>query len=271
MFHIFRNTPLGRENLLQSAYFCEQVGDLTLTVYIPDHTQCAMYSNGAVVTISLDASYTRHGETAVQHVEEILCDRRFDHNYFVPTSFTANDFPDIPSDWAVMACPRTIASHVSRIGLDHIGPKVRSIVKHSPFPVFIPSASFIPWKRICAFCGSTELGMNVIWQSHRLSAQTGAPLIMCTQGDDTSRADYEEKARLDSLSPDSTQVQVDWVTFDPGSLEENLYAVPGDSLVVVGAAGETLMRGLVFGSDLETIQKTLPNPLLVVGPKAKLV
>jgi len=25
LFHIFRNTPLGRETLLQSAHFCRQV------------------------------------------------------------------------------------------------------------------------------------------------------------------------------------------------------------------------------------------------------
>ncbi|MCP4108404.1 MAG: universal stress protein, partial [Desulfobacteraceae bacterium] len=34
LFHIFRNTPLGRETLLQSIYFCNKVG-ASLTVYIP--------------------------------------------------------------------------------------------------------------------------------------------------------------------------------------------------------------------------------------------
>jgi len=34
---------------------------------------------------------------------------------------------------------------------------------------------------------------------------------------------------------------------------------------VVGAAGDSLMRELVFGSKIEMIQRTLPNPILVVG------
>ena len=57
--------------------------------------------------------------------------------------------------------------------------------------------------------------------------------------------------------------------FDQGSFEENLYAVPHDSLVVVGAAGHRLMKELVFGSKLEIIQATLPNPLVVVGPNCR--
>ena len=33
LFHIFRNTPLGRETLLQSIYFCQKMGVLP-TIYI---------------------------------------------------------------------------------------------------------------------------------------------------------------------------------------------------------------------------------------------
>ena len=55
----------------------------------------------------------------------------------------------------------------------------------------------------------------------------------------------------------------------PESLEENLYEVPSDSLVVVGAAGSSAVRDLLFGSTLELIQKTLPNPLVVVGSEAR--
>ncbi len=37
MLHIFRNSPTGRENLMQSAYFCKQQFGLSLAVYIPIH------------------------------------------------------------------------------------------------------------------------------------------------------------------------------------------------------------------------------------------
>ena len=35
LFHVYRNTPLGRETLMQSIYFCKTL-DLELIVYIPD-------------------------------------------------------------------------------------------------------------------------------------------------------------------------------------------------------------------------------------------
>jgi nucleotide-binding universal stress UspA family protein len=59
---------------------------------------------------------------------------------------------------------------------------------------------------------------------------------------------------------------MNWHFFEDGRLEENLYAIPHDSLVVLGAFGHGLIRDLVFGSKMEKIQSTLPNNLLVVGP-----
>ncbi|MFQ5590949.1 MAG: hypothetical protein ACE5HE_07295 [Phycisphaerae bacterium] len=62
---------------------------------------------------------------------------------------------------------------------------------------------------------------------------------------------------------------VAWRLYDSGELTENLYDVPHNSLVVLGAAGHNIIKELVFGSKLEAIQSTLPNPLVVVGPKCK--
>ena len=175
--------------------------------------------------------------------------------------------PGYAARQSVMVCPRVIGKSVSRIGPGHIGPKVRSIVKHASFPVFIPCACVKPWKRVCAFFGGSDLGVNVNRQSLRLSEQAGAPMTMYTQANGISRADLEKKLRTAGLELGLKQANVDWVFLEAGSLEENLYAVPSDGLVVVGAAGESLMRELVLGSKLETIQKTLPNPLLVAARK----
>lgn len=271
MFHIFRNSPLGRENLLQSAYFCQRVGGLTLTVFIPDYTQCVMYCSDAIVTVELDASYTRSRETAVKHADKILYDMKLDYSFFIPATFTANELPDIPNDWSVMTCPRTISRNVSRIGLGHIGSKVRSLVKHVSFPVFIPCACFKPWKRVCALCGDSELNANVIRQSLRLSEKAGVPMTLCAQTRGNSRTYIEDKIRRAGLEPDLERANVEWGFCEAPSLEEYLYAVPSDSLVVVVGAGESLMREVILGSQLETVQKALPNPLLVVGPHARLL
>jgi hypothetical protein len=271
MFHIFRNSPLGRENLLQSAYFCQRVGGLTLTVFIPDYTQCVMYCSDAIVTVELDASYTLSRETAVKHADKILHDMKLDYSFFIPASFTANELPDIPSDWSVMACPRVISRNVSRIGLGRIGSKVRSLVRHVSFPVFIPCACFKPWKRVCTLCGDSDLGANVVRQSLRLSEKAGVPMTLCTQKRRNSRNDIEAKIRRAGLESDLERANVEWRFCEEESLEESLYAVPSDSLVVVVGAGETLMREVILGSQLETVQKALPNPLLVVGPQARLL
>ena len=66
MFHVFRNSPLGRENLLQSIYFCEQVGNLELNIYLPVQKQALMYFERTSVTLDLDSSYTRFPSTAAQ-------------------------------------------------------------------------------------------------------------------------------------------------------------------------------------------------------------
>ena len=56
LLHIFRNTPFGRETLLQSANFCRQL-DVTLVIYIPEYTKFLMYFDNDVVQIDLDHSY----------------------------------------------------------------------------------------------------------------------------------------------------------------------------------------------------------------------
>lgn len=271
MFHIFRNSPLGRENLLQSAYFCQRVSGLPLTVFIPDYTQCVMYCSNAIVTVELDASYTRCRDTAVKHADKILYDMKLDYSFFIPATFTANELPDIPNNWSVMACPSTISRNMSRIGPGHIGSKVRSLVKHVSFPVFIPCACFKPWKRVCALWGDSNLSLDVVRQSLRLSEKAGVPMTLCMQTGRTSRADVEDKIRRAGLESDLERANVEWDFSEAASLEENLYAVPSDSLVVVAGAGESLMREMIRGSQLETVQKALPNPVLVVGPHARLL
>jgi nucleotide-binding universal stress UspA family protein len=60
---------------------------------------------------------------------------------------------------------------------------------------------------------------------------------------------------------------VKWHFFDRGTLDDNLYAIPHDALIVLGAFGHGLVRDLVFGSKMEKIQSVMPNNLLIVGPK----
>ena len=59
----------------------------------------------------------------------------------------------------------------------------------------------------------------------------------------------------------------DWQFFEKGRFEDNLYEVPHDALVVLGAYGHGLIKDFVFGNKMERIQSTISNNLLIAGPK----
>ena len=269
LLHIFRNSPMGRENLMQSAAFCEAQFGLSLAIYIPTTTQFIMNFEHHSVPVDLDGSYTRYPETAQQHMLDVLAGFNVRYTPFVPDEFGMNNSPILPAEWAMMTCPRVISDASSRIGLGHIGPKVRSLVKHAAFPVFIPCMSFKRWTSVTACFGGSELGAIAVKEGLAIARLAGVPFTVHTQLAGVTREQCERALAAAGVLEHLSGADAQWQIFDQGSLEENLYAVPHDSLVVVGAAGQRLMRELVFGSKLEVIQSTLPNPLVVIGPNCR--
>ena len=269
MLHVFRNTPFGRETLMQSAYFCQQNEGLSLAVYVPAHQRFNLRFGVNEIIVFLDQSYLFSPGTARAHAEEILAGTGVKHEFFTPTVRAAQDLPELSPDFRVMGCPRTVSEQSGRIGLGHLGPKVRSIVKLAPFPVLIPSMTFKPWKRVAVFFGGSPLGANVIRLGLTVAERAKVPCTVYTQLHGTTRAECEQTLADAGLSGRVGEGGAPWELFEHGTLEENLWAVPHDALVVIGAAGHRLIQELVFGSNLEKVQSTLPNPLLVVGPQWK--
>ncbi|MCP4593083.1 MAG: universal stress protein [bacterium] len=269
MFHVFRNSPFGRENLMQAAYFCQKQFGMSMAVRIPTRTRFLMRFETGEVTGNLDGSYVQHPETAQVHAEEILADFKVKCSFFQPNEFAQPNLPVIPVDWGVMSCPRVMSEQSGRIGLGHIGPKVRGIAKHAQFPVFIPALAYKPWNRVSIFFGGSQLGTVVVREGIAIARLARVPFTVFTQLEGTTRGECEQTLVEADLLSEVHAADASWEVFDSGTLEENLYAVPHDSLAVVGAAGHRLMAELIFGSKLETIQATLPNPLLVVGPDCR--
>jgi nucleotide-binding universal stress UspA family protein len=89
---------------------------------------------------------------------------------------------------------------------------------------------------------------------------------MFTQAENRSRTDYESIVRDQGLDAEMAQSLDEWVFFEKGAFESNLYQVPHNALVIMGAYGHGLIRDLVFGSKMEKIQSTISNNFLVVGP-----
>jgi nucleotide-binding universal stress UspA family protein len=267
LLHIFRNTPFGRETLMQSAFFCQQMG-MPIDVYVPRESQFLMYFEHGVVTVDLDRSYLRSPDSAHDHVREIL--ERFEvrHSFFEPTRFTAG-LPDLRSDYGFMSCPRSISDLSTKIGLGHIGSRVRAIVKQAPFPVLIPAASFKQWNRVVCFFGGSANAMIALRCAQEIARRSKAQLTTFTQIEGR-RDTYEHQLEQVGLAESRGEEGVEWLFFEDSDFRENLYAVDSDALVVAGAHGHGVAKDLVFGSKLELIQSELPNPMLIVGPNAVL-
>ena len=83
LFHIFRNTPFGRETFMQSLYFCKQI-DATPVVYIPQFTKFLMYFDNDVVQVDLDESYLTDPDTAEAHARELIAQHDLTPKFFTP-------------------------------------------------------------------------------------------------------------------------------------------------------------------------------------------
>ena len=265
LLHIFRNTPLGRETFMQSLYFCKKIG-ATPVVYIPEFIKFLMYFDNDVVQVDLDGSYLTEPATAKAHALELLASNDLTPKFLAPKNFTASTLPDIPTNFDFMCCPRSISDLSSKIGLGYIGPRVRRIVASARFPVLITSPVFKPWKRLAVFFGGSANALNALKLGLRIARETGAHLDIFTQAENHSREDYEAIVQESNLKEELERLQHHWIFFEEGTFASNLYQVPHDALVILGACGHGLIRNLVFGSKMEQIQSTIPNNLLIVGP-----
>lgn len=266
LFHIFRNTPLGRETLLQSIYFCQKMGVLP-TVYIPESTKFLMYFENDVVQVDLDPSYRNDPSSAVAHVEQLLEAARIKPELFTPKNYTASTLPDVPTSFDFMCCPRSISDLSSKIGLGYIGPRVRRIIQSARFPVLITSPGYKPWQHIAVFFGGSANAVNALRLGIRVARVTGMQMDIFTQLGKNTPSNYRAIVRDEGMEEPLERVLNQWHFFEKGRFEDNLYDVPHDALVVLGAYGHGIIRDIMFGSMMEKIQSTISNNLLIAGPK----
>jgi hypothetical protein len=265
LLHIFRNTPLGRETLLQSIYFCRQLS-ASVDIYIPKTNAFLLYFENDVVQVDLDDSYLTAPETARAHVTELMEPSGLRFRFLEPKNYTASSLPDISTNFDFMCCPRGISDMSSKIGLGYIGPRVRRIVKSARFPVLIASPSFKAWNSISVFFGGSENAVNALRLGFRISRLSGMPLNVYTQDEKGTQNHCERVIEQENLTEEMEQYVQDWHVFTKGLFEDNLYAVPHDALVVLGAFGHGLIKNILFGSKMEKVQSTISNNLLIVGP-----
>ncbi|MFO7553681.1 MAG: universal stress protein [Desulfobacterales bacterium] len=265
LLHIFRNNPLGRETLFQSIYFCKKIG-ASPVLYIPKTTKFLMYFDNDVVQVDLDASYLTSPDTAEKHAAEILEQAGLQPRFLDPKHYTASTLPDIHANFDYMCCPRAISDMSSKIGLGYIGPRVRRIVNAARFPVLITSPVYKEWKRIAVFFGGSANAVKALRLGFNVSRFCGIKLDIFTQTGKSSKEDYKQVVNDENLEKEMDLYVDQWHFFENREFEENLYDVPHDALVILGAYGHGIIKNFVFGSMMEKIQSTISNNLLVAGP-----
>ena len=265
LLHIFRNNPFGRETLLQSIYFCNKVG-ASPVIYIPKTTKFLMYFDNDVVQVDLDKSYLISPETALKRATELVEQGGISARFLDPKHFTASTLPDIHTNFDYMCCPRSISDMSSKIGLGYIGPRVRRIVKSARFPVLITSPVYKEWKSIAVFFGGSANAIKALRLGFHIARASGIQLDVFTQTEKFSKEDYQQMIKDRNIEEEMDLYVKQWHFFENRVFEENLYDVPHDALVILGAYGHGVIRNIVFGSKMEKIQSTISNNLLIAGP-----
>lgn len=265
LFHVFRNNPFGRETLLQSIYFCKKVG-ASLIIYIPKHTKFLMHFENDIVRVDLDDSYLTSTDTALKNATEVAEKMGIKARFLDPKHYTTSMLPDIQPDFDFMTCPRSISDLSSKIGLGYLGPRVRRIIEAARFPVLITSPAYKKWERLSVFFDGSAKAVNALKLGFRISRASGMRLDVFPQMEKGSRESYEKVIKDKYLQKEISRRVNKWHIFEKGTFEENLYEVPHDALVILGAYGHSFIKDIVFASKIEKIQSILPNNLLIVGP-----
>ncbi len=266
LLHVFRNTPFGRETLLQSAYFCRRL-QLPLSIHLPESERFLFYFDPEVVQVDLDASYLTDPRSARRHVDEILAFFQLVYKLVKPKSRSAHDLPDLPTHFSFMTCPRSMSDDTRKIALGHIGSKVRRIVQCAPFPIYLPAPVYKPWTKLCVLYGGSDNAAGALRLALELHRRCDAPLLIYSQGE---RGELAAQLQRQGFSAEQIAA-FDWQFFGEGDIGAQLFDIPHDGLVMLGAYGKGAIREALFGSTMEKVQSGLPNSLMVVGPQCRRV
>ena len=265
LLHIFRNTPFGRETLFQSLDFCKTF-DMKLHVYIPKTLRFLMYFDNEAVEINLDESYIRAPETAEYHLREIVEKTGTEWELVTPPTQTNRMLPNLRTTYSLMCAPRILAEPSSGIGLGKIGPKVRKLLLAAPFPLLIPSAVYQRWDSVTVFFGGSPTSFKCLKLGLDM-ARAGIPIeVFSVLEEGLLREDLEAQIAEEGLLDLFAQHVSNWHLIEGGNLQEELYSVSRSSLLLLGAYGRGRIKSKIFGSTMETINQTMPNNILTLGP-----
>lgn len=263
--HIHRNTPLGRETLLQSIHFCKTL-NLSLSIYIPESKRFLMCcgSENSGQQIELDKSYFFSPESALTHAKELTENEGTKPNWIIPQNDPAESCPKIQGSFEFMCCPRCMKEPLSKLSVGYIDAAVRKIIRAAQFPVLIPSLVYRPWKRIAVFYSGSHGELNTLKLGLQICRVSGLPMDIFTQLESGRNKDVRNSINNQALKNEIDNAINKWHQFNSRDFMSRIFNVSHDALVLLGDFHSQKHRN--FSGKMEKIQSVLPNNLLVVGP-----
>ena len=254
-FHVYQDSPRGREALMQSAFFCRMLGAAPV-VYVPEAPRFLMYFENRVVQVDLgEEDWGRAGRSAAAaRAAEILADVGLDARFLEVRHRTTPALPDIPVDYDYMACPVPLDARLwlySDLGM-------RKLPAVAPFPIFIPAVVSRPWKSILCCHGGTKSAAAVFSLAQNLAREMDLPLDLLGLG---------AREILDASLQKTPKGIRHFLWLEKGKGNPWM-EVPADALIVLAAWGGSWIREALLPSFKKDLRRSLPSPMLFVGPQA---
>lgn len=266
IFHVFRNTPLGKETLRQAADFVKQING-ELNVYVPEHDRFMLYFEYNAVEISLNASYLYSIETAHANMNAVLDELGVAARLVHVKTKTGSTLPDIETTFDVISLPKVMTEPKGKLLSQSIGAGVRSLVNESPVPAIIGPGRFAEWNAVHTFFGGSTHSIRALKWAIKISSLAQVPLYVSSLCEGKNKqVQYENLLKKAAIPTDSFS---EWKFWHEKSFIEMLNMVSRNSLIVMGAYGHHKIRSKLFGSKTELVLRNAANMLMLVGARCK--
>ncbi|TWI71801.1 hypothetical protein LZ24_01818 [Desulfobotulus alkaliphilus] len=252
-FHVYQDTPAGREALLQTVFFCRMLGAAPV-VYIPETPRFLMYFENRVVQVDLDCDPSDLKKRArwQARASEILAGSGLDAHFLQIHHRTTPELPDVPVDFDYMSCP--VPASARHFVYSDLG--MRRLPAVAPFSVLIPALVARGWKSLAVFYGGDEKKEGVLAAGLAMARNTGLPLDVFTRGPVPVIRSASFKAHVRHV-----------VAGNKGN--DFWMDVPPEALMIVGASGKGWFRERFFSTFKKELRSSLPGTCVFVGPQAQ--
>jgi len=266
IFHIFRNTPLGKETLRQAADFTKKTNS-TLNVYIPEFDRFMLYFDEAPVEVKLDESYLYSPETAFSNMQKVLDELGVVAKMVHSKTKTGSNLPDIEPNFDVISLPRAMTETKGGLLGFSIGSGVRSLVKASHAPAIIGPRRFAEWFRIWVFFGGSRHSIKALKWGAIIARRLHYPLTVVTLLEGDKNESFYRNL-LHECGCDETSFH-EWKFWKDEPFINVMNQIPRDALVIMGAYGHKAIRAKIMGSKTEMIVKNNANLLMLIGENCR--